>query len=144
VTHIDFYILADSAPQCREQLACRLTEKVYLMGHSVYLHTESHTHAALMDDLLWTYKAGAFLPHTILDSESGDPSPILIGCDTEPPVQTHLLINLSSQVPMFFSRFERVAEVVDENNDNKKSGRERFRFYRDRGYTLKSHQLPAL
>lgn len=141
MTHVDFYILPDSSPQCREKLACRLTEKVYHMGHSVYLHTESPSHASLMDDLLWTYKQGSFLPHALFEDSASNAPPILIGHETEPTAQTHLLINLSSQVPKFFSRFDRVAEVIDQNDDNKKSGRERFSFYRDRGYTLKSHQL---
>ena len=122
-------------------MACRLTEKVYHMGHQIYLHTESRTHTSLMDDLLWTYRAGAFLPHSVFENASDDYPPILIGHAAEPPVDAHLLINLSTEVPAFFSRFERVAEVIDQNDENKTSGRERFRFYRDRGYTLKSHQL---
>lgn len=122
-------------------MACRLTEKVYHMGHKVYLHVESSSHASLLDDLLWTYKAGAFLPHAIFDTTGDETPPILIGHDAEPPEDSHLLINLSTEIPAFFSRFERVAELVDQNDENKKSGRERFRFYRDRGYTLKSHQL---
>ena len=141
MTHVDFYILSDSSPQCREQMACRLAEKVYLMGHNVYLHTESPSHSALVDDLLWTCQAGSFLPHAVTGTASDADPPILVGHDAEPSVQTHLLINLSAEVPGFFSRFERVAEVIDQSDDNKKSGRERFRFYRDRGYTLKSHQL---
>jgi DNA polymerase-3 subunit chi len=122
-------------------MACRLTEKVYLMGHQVYLHTESRAHTSLLDDLLWTYKAGAFLPHAVFDNAADDHPPILIGHDAEPPGDAHLLINLSAEVPAFFSRFERVAEMIDQNDANKKNGRERFRFYRDRGYSLKSHQL---
>ena len=122
-------------------MACRLTEKVYNMGHKVYLHTESSSHASLLDDLLWTYKAGAFLPHAIFETSSAEIPPILIGHDAEPPADSHLLINLSTEIPAFFSRFERVAELIDQNDENRKSGRERFRFYRDRGYTLNSHQL---
>ncbi len=123
-------------------MACRLAEKVYLMGHHVYLHAESASHASLLDDLLWTYKAGSFLPHTLASDTTNDAQPpIIIGHDSEPPAKTYLVVNLAQEVPAFFSRFERVAEVVDENEENKKSGRERFRFYRDRGYTLKSHQL---
>ena len=141
MTHIDFYILSDTSPQCREFTACRLTEKVYQMGHQVYLHTESRAHTSLLDDLLWTYKAGAFLPHAAFEDSSEAHPPILIGHGAEPPGDVHLLINLSTEVPAFFSRFERVAEVIDQDDENKTRGRERFRFYRDRGYNLKSHQL---
>ena len=143
MTHIDFYILSDTSPQCRERLACRLAEKVYHLGHRVYLHTESSSHSALLDTLLWTDKAGSFLPHSLYEDRSDNSPPILIGHNAEPSDPSHLLINLSSSVPLFFSQFERVAEVIGPNEDNKKSGRERFRFYRDRGYTLTSHNITA-
>lgn len=142
MTHIDFYILANNlAPNSRELFACRLSEKAFHLGHKIYIHTESRSHSSLMDDLLWTFKQGSFLPHAFI-SESSDSRPaILIGHDTEPQQHMDVLLNLSQEVPLFFSRFERVAEFIDEQEDNKIAGRERFRFYKDRGYSLKSHQL---
>ena len=55
--------------------------------------------------------------------------------------ETDLLINLADEIPMFFSRFQRVVEVVSEDKQSRESGRNRFRFYRDRGYDLRTHQL---
>jgi DNA polymerase-3 subunit chi len=52
-----------------------------------------------------------------------------------------LLINLAADVPDFFSRYERVAEIVDGNAERRAQSRERYRFYRDRGYQLNSHQV---
>ena len=52
-----------------------------------------------------------------------------------------VLINLSAEVPLIFSHFERVAEIIPEGEENRNSGRERFRFYRDRGYPLQSHNI---
>ena len=52
-----------------------------------------------------------------------------------------VLINLTPAVPLFFSRFARVAEIVGQDEDSKLSARERFRFYRDRGYALESHTI---
>ena len=50
-----------------------------------------------------------------------------------------MLINLGSDVPTFFGRFDRVAEIVlDPERD---LGRERYRHYRDRGYPLQHHEL---
>ena len=69
-------------------------------------------------------------------------APVLIGHDADnDPAETDLLINLADEIPMFFSRFERVAEVVSEDKQSRESGRNRFRFYRDRGYDLRTHQL---
>ncbi len=52
-----------------------------------------------------------------------------------------MLINLAADVPDFFSRYERVAEVVDGNSARREQSRERYRFYRDRGYKLNTHQV---
>jgi DNA polymerase-3 subunit chi len=98
-----------------------------------------------MDDLLWTYRDGSFLAHlTIEDAERSDPegrTPVLLGHGESPGNQDGLLINMSTEVPTFFSRFSRVAEIVAGDDDERKTARERFRFYRDRGYQMNTHNL---
>ena len=65
----------------------------------------------------------------------------MIGHAHEPPLEFDVLVNLADQVPLFFSRFTRVAEIVDGDENRKQQARERFRFYRDRGYPLNSHDI---
>ncbi|MCY1459034.1 DNA polymerase III chi subunit, HolC [compost metagenome] len=55
-----------------------------------------------------------------------------------------LLINLGADVPGFVGQFERVAEIVVEEPSIRQSARERFRFYRERGYALQDHRLQRL
>ena len=67
---------------------------------------------------------------------------MLIGVSAPPaPGRWDVLINLSAEVPEFFSRYERVAEVVDADAARREQSRERYRFYRDRGYKLNTHQV---
>ncbi len=145
MTRIDFYILPDNTANGRELFACRLAEKVYKMGHSLYLHTATSEQAKQLDDLLWRYKESSFLPHVIEGEQQHNLPPILIGHHTETPTEPHshsdVLINLAPSVPGFFSRFERVAELINQADDLKAAGRERFKFYRDRGYLLETHNL---
>ena len=142
MTDIDFYILDNDMPLGRERMACRLAEKVYRLGRSVFIHTASATDSHRLDDLLWTFRDGSFVPHA-LAGQAMEPSeavtPVMIGHDENTPEFSDVLINLSSEVPLFFSRFERVTEII--GLLDKASGRERFRFYRDRGYPLKSHTI---
>jgi len=141
MTDIDFYILTIETLHAREKMACRLAEKVYKLGRSVYIHTNSAAESQALDQLLWTFRAGSFVPHTLAD-EGKDTSaePVVIGHeDTKPGQNSDVLINLGDTVPIFFSRFNRVSEIVTEQD--KLTGRERFRFYRDRGYPLKSHNI---
>ncbi len=139
MTQVDFYILDEKAPRSRALFACRLTEKAFGLGHRVYLHAGSEGAARELDDLMWTFRDGSFLPHAL--TSDGEDAPVHIGHGVEPGEGFHLLINLAAEVPAFFSRFERVAEVVDGDETQKAKGRERFRFYKDRGYPLETHKL---
>lgn len=142
MTRVDFYISPSHAAQARQQLACRIADKAYQQNCKIYIHTDSEQETRLLDDLLWTFKQDSFLPHACHGSEEQNNSAIVIGHQQQAPnVNKDVLINLARQVPLFFSQFERVAEMINENEDQKQHGRDRFRFYRDRGYELKTHQL---
>ena len=52
-----------------------------------------------------------------------------------------LLINLGDEQPIFFSQFERVAEFINDDKELKLLGRERYRFYQQRGYELSTHKI---
>ena len=143
MTRVDFYVLPDGAPSGRETFACRLADIAYRRGQRVYVYAQSQDQASALDRLLWTFQAGSFLPHDLHPSESAAVNPILIGHDGVPDNGHEVLINLAATVPNFFSRFERVAEVLNQEPSVKQAGRERFRFYRERGYALETHTLTA-
>jgi len=141
MTKVDFYILED--PAAHQQFACRLAEKAWQQGHRVYIHTRDAAQSRQMDDLLWTFRDGSFLPHSLDDAADAEQVSVHIGHEGEPSQHDDVLINLDNEVPLFFSRFQRVAEVVAGDEQEKQAGRERFRFYRDRGYPLDSHTINA-
>ncbi len=139
---VDFYILQGEAN--REMMACRLCEKALQQEMSVFILAESATHAQQIDDLLWTFNDGGFLPHQLVNQEDvhfGDKLITLIGW-TELPTQPYsVLINLSETVPDGYSRFERVAEIVNQNETIRQLGRERFRQYREDNCDLHHHEM---
>ncbi|MDH5183717.1 MAG: DNA polymerase III subunit chi [Gammaproteobacteria bacterium] len=139
MTRIDFYILADSSGDNRELYACRIAEKAYQMGRHVFMHSESVEQSQRIDEMLWSFRAGSFIPHD--RHSNNNTTAVTIGHDVEPIDNTDVLINLAQTAPVFFSRFERVAEIVDQAPQHKDSARERFRFYRDRGYELQHHNI---
>ena len=83
---------------------------VYRKGRQIYVHTSTEEQAKTLNEQLWTFKEDSFVPHS-LHSEAMD-VPIKIGFDHEPEEHQDVLINLSGQIPHFFSRFDRVAEIV--------------------------------
>ena len=140
MTRVDFYVLQDTSSQAVPQLACRIAEKAWKKGHRVYLHTGSDAQLRQMDDLLWTFRAGSFLPHAPY-AEHDNSEPVLLGHDIDPASEHDVLINLTSEVPAFFTRFNRVVEPVAGDDASQSAARERYRFYMDRGYTLETHKL---
>lgn len=144
MTEIDFYILPSDSAEERLRFACRLTDKALQRNYRIFLNTDSTAMAEQLDESLWTFSAGSFVPHRRLAGSEADSivEPVVIGHQQEPPeAGWDVMINLAEQVPDFFSRYRRVAEVVDGNQQRRDQGRERFRFYRERGYELRTHNL---
>lgn len=138
---VDFYLNSDTGPDARLRLACRLVEKAYRLGHRVYIHAASRQQAQRLDDLLWTFRAGSFVPHAQVSQSRAQDHPVLIGDDGNAAQGADLLVNLSSSVPSFYSAFRRVIEVVGEDETERNSARQRFRFYRDQGLSPQSHRV---
>lgn len=137
MTRIDFYqIDSNEAPLA---FTCRLIEKIYRRGHRIYVHTGNDEQSRMLDDLLWTYRPDRFIPHSLVDGAGQ--VPIRIGHDGEPGDDEEILVNVSGAVPDFFSRFERVAEVVPLDPGSRQSARQNYKFYKDRGYPLHYHEM---
>jgi DNA polymerase-3 subunit chi len=142
MTRIDFYLLNDPAPDARDLALCKLAHKAFALGHRLYVLTGDDVEAQRLDQLLWTFSAGSFVPHELCADNTNHPlTPVLIGTRPPPDNFEDVLITTTPDVPDCFSRFRRVAEVVGGDEPGKQRARDRFRFYRDRGYTLQTHTL---
>ncbi|OOZ36806.1 DNA polymerase III subunit chi [Solemya velesiana gill symbiont] len=141
MTQVDFYILDEQAQGDRYGLACRIAEKAWQQGWRVYLHTNYPAESRHLDKLLWTFREGSFLPHALTTEADPGLNPVLIGDSADSGDEHDVLINLATEVPIFFAKFERVAELIDHDPQIKQEGRQRFRFYRDRGYSLNTHNI---
>jgi len=135
MTTIDFYTHVDDSLA----VAARLVAKAFAQhGHVRVLTPDEDTTVAL-DRLLWTQPATGFLPHCRLSSPLAGETPVIVDHALEHDGSAEVLINLRDAPPPFFSRFARLAEIVPA--DGAEAGRERYRFYRERGYELRAHNL---
>lgn len=139
MTSIDFYILPDSEPSARILFACRLAEKVYKQGRQIYIHTANEQHAKEVDQQLWAFRADAFAPHQFANVESK--APINIGYANQGTQFQDVLINLDTQVPDFFSHYQRILEIVVQDTDILASTRQNYKFYQNKGYPLKYQDM---
>jgi DNA polymerase-3 subunit chi len=141
VPRIDFYVLPDHKENGRALLACRLADKAYRLGHTVYLFTASEAQAAALDDLLWTFRQDSFVPHERYPAVSQEVSPVLIGTASPVEVNAQILINCTEALPEGFEHYERIMELVDSKAEVLAKSRERFRQYRERGFNPETHKL---
>jgi len=139
MTQIDFYILNDKAVGARAQFSVKLAEKLYRNALSVHMHTDDPSMLRKLDELLWTARDVSFVPHEI-SPEPQDHCPLTLSMENFSGAEG-VLINMGNTVPGFFSHFTRVVEVINAQAIDVNQGRERYRFYRDRGYKLNNHEI---
>ena len=132
MTKIDFY--TGSTDKLRT--ACQLSHKAMQSGVRVALSTPDAATADALDKLLWQFPATAFIPHCRSDAEEAAQCPVVLNSGNDRFPHYDLLISLHDECASFFSRFERVIEIVGQDAEDSRLGRERFKFYRDRGYDL--------
>lgn len=136
MTEILFYITEQAGAEAQASLAWRIAEKAWRQGHSVYIHCCDEAHAEALDQLFWQQPATGFLPHGLTPLE-----PVQLGHGDDPGERHDVLINLAPTVPDFATRFTRVAEMITGDPELRDAGRQRFRFYRDRGLSIRTHNL---
>lgn len=141
MTQVDFYILDDTRPQARLLIGCRLADKGYQSGERVYIHCDDPAQAKTMDELLWIFREGSFVPHAVHPAAADDRSPVLIGSGESAAMDAGLLINVATEVPGFIADFQRVLEIIDGDPERRQQGRARYRHYKDRGYAPNDHRL---
>ncbi|MGH8849539.1 MAG: DNA polymerase III subunit chi [Casimicrobiaceae bacterium] len=137
MTSIDFYTHVSD----RLEVVAKLVAKAFARHGSVRVLTCDAESTAALDRLLWIEPATGFLPHGRLGSSLAHETPICVDHALEHQGPAAVLINLHREPPPFFSRFERLAEVVGVDEAETAAARERYRFYRQRGYELFSHNL---
>ncbi|HVC29766.1 MAG TPA: DNA polymerase III subunit chi, partial [Steroidobacteraceae bacterium] len=65
---VDFYVIEAAAPAARLRVACRLAEKAYLAGQRALIWHGERAELEVLDELLWTFAEGSFVPHDWLTS----------------------------------------------------------------------------
>ena len=136
---VDFYVLDEGALSA-EQLACRLALMAWEQGHQIAVLTETAELADKLDELMWDYPVGRFLPHS---TEPGDTqAPVIIGPSDMPiPGDSEVIINLTSTAISRPDRFKRLLEIVPGSPSQRTASRLKFRSYREQGLDPASHPI---
>lgn len=134
MTRIDFLAVDDASPEARLLLACRLAQRALRGGHQVLITCADAAQQQSLDTLLWQFEPESFVPHgTDLKDEQ---TPVQLTTGDDCGAHHDVLINLQSPAPGFFSRFERLFEVICQDPAVLASTRENWAYYKSRGYPL--------
>ena len=137
MTSVVFYSLDDRDESARMRFACRLSRRALREPLIVHLRTSSRDLSQELDQLVWDYPLGRFLPHAIAGTPESIGCRLTIGHELVTNVENGFLINLTDAIPEDWQQFERVAEIVIA--PDKANGRDRYRQYRELDCYLEHH-----
>jgi DNA polymerase-3 subunit chi len=137
MTQIDFYANVSD----KLATACRIIAKAYSLRRRIVVFCPDAEGAQRIDRLLWTTPATGFIPHCASGDALAPQTPVIIDHAGGEPVHDQVLLNLRREWPAFFGRFERLIEIVSTDEEDLAQARARFKFYRDRGYEIRTHDL---
>jgi DNA polymerase-3 subunit chi len=138
MTRIDFYF---NAPD-KLGVAAKLAQKAYASKARLLIFSRDAQTIGEIDRRLWAIPPTGFLPHCRAGDALAAETPVLLSCDPEALPHHDVLLNLDDERPANFSRFERLLEIVSrDDEDDRARARTRFKFYKDRGYEIRSNDL---
>ena len=110
-------------------------------GRQVLVYVPAGERGEQLDRLLWTYPPTGFVPHCRANHPLAAETPIILASELDTPPHDGCLLNLSDEIPPGFSRFQELVEIISVEDEDRLPGRERFRFYRERGYPLENRDI---
>jgi len=137
MTQVDFY--TGSPDKLRS--ACQLSQKAMQNGLKTVISLPDAASCDALDKLLWVYPDTGFIPHCLSDAQQAAQPPVLLSYSGSTFLHHDLLISLCAEALPFFSRFDRLIEIIGTDEEDSRLGRERYKFYRDRGYELRHFDL---
>jgi len=140
MTKVDFY----TGSQDKLRTACQLSHKAMQNGIRTVISLPDESTRNALDKLLWHFPPIAFIPHCMSDAQEAVDMPVVLNLDNDRLPHFDLLISLHQECLPYFSRFERVIEIIGKDENDSRAGRERFKFYRDRGYELSHPPLTLI
>jgi DNA polymerase III subunit chi len=136
-------VIEDASPSARLTVACRITEKAWKAGSTILIQHADPVQLGLLDEMLWTkgHQQG-FIPHEIAAAAPRlDGTPVVLNTGSGPTAAVDVLINLNPGLPDRPELAARIIEIIDGDPALRAAGRERFKTYRERGFTLEKHDL---
>ena len=137
MTRVDFHFnVADKI-----DYGCRLIRKIRKAGQQAVVFCDDEARLRQFDVALWSFAPLEFIPHLMGSDPLAARTPVLLTSSVAELPHHDVLVNLGATLPQFFARFERLVELVGAEAEDRAQARQRYRYYKDRGYPLASHEV---
>ncbi|CAN0155837.1 unnamed protein product, partial [Laminaria digitata] len=110
MTEVSFYHLQRMP---LEQALPKLLERTLERGVNALVLAESAERVAHLNDVLWTYDAGSFLPHGSADDGAPERHSVFLTTEEENPNDAGFLFLVDGGEPSFLGDFHRVLDLFD-------------------------------
>ncbi len=110
-------------------------------GQRVLVYAPAEADLERIDRLLWAQPSTGFTPHCDAGSMLAAETPVVLTRRLDKPIHDGCLVNLSDEIPPGFGSFDHLVEIISTAESDRIPGRERFRFYRERGYPLEARDI---
>lgn len=134
---IDF---AFGAPD-RLRTACAMVRSRFQAGHTLTVWCSDALRLDSFDRMLWAFDDISFIPHVYADDPLVADTPIILTRQADTWPDTLWLVNLDMDCPPEPGRYERVLEIVSQEEDEVLAARERWKWYKQAGHELVAHNL---
>ena len=134
MTSVQFYHLTATP---LERALPKLVEKAYAAGFRTLLVAENDARVEQLNQLLWTYDPGSFLPHGSAKDGETARQPVLLSTAIETPNEAKLLLITDGRTPSEPEKFERILDMFDGNDAPAvENARARWKQYKDGGHEI--------
>ena len=145
LTRIDFYYDVKDILSFASRMARKLYyEKVISAKHPLVIRCKNQSHCEEVSFSIQNFSKKDFLPCAEFSDKSADLFPIILSTVSKTPLWADdiiVLLNLDTKIEITFSSYCRVIEIVDQNELNRQRGREKYKFYKERGYEIFGHRV---
>lgn len=133
MTRVEFIKL--NRPE-RARILCDLADEYYQSGRRVLVMVQDDNQGVTLDQFLWTWKKGAFIPH-VYDNGSvdcHDEAVVIVAGEENPNGAEVLLMGVPCSID-FIRHFQHVIDFAETFDDARLAeSRERFKLYREQGF----------
>lgn len=134
MTSIQFYHLTTTP---LERALPKLLEKVVSAGYRVLLVVGSEAQAEHLNQLLWSYDPGSFLPHGMATGDKPQKQPILVSTTFDAFNKANVLMVTHGVIPPQSEVFERILDMFDGRDAEAVNlARNRWKNYKEFGLSL--------